>query len=61
MHNGPSLFVDRYKTLTTLQVHHMAPGSGGLVDDCQLYELAKGREGAEKDQNVPYLSISYSK
>ena len=61
MHNGPSFFVDRYDTLTNSQVHHMAPGSDGLVDVNHLFERVKGREGAEKDQNLPYLPILSSK
>ena len=57
MHNGPSPFVERYTTLAGSYMHHIAPGSDGLVDVYHLYERVKGREGAQKDQNLQYLPI----
>ncbi len=55
MHNGPTTFVDSYATLTISFEQHMAPGSDGLVDVYNLYERVNGREGVQKDQNLPNL------
>ena len=60
MHNGASPSVDRYDMLTGTYKHRMAPGSDGVVNNYHLYERVKSQEGAQKDQNVPYLPILMS-
>ena len=60
-HKGTPPFVESYFTLTGFYDHHIAPGSDSLVDVYHLYERVKGRDGAQKVQNLQYLATSNSK